>query len=113
METRQNHAEIKRRQLSDSICYLTKPYIQITTRSIGSDATLHGPFGPRKLLYADSTASGRCLSFVEEFLNTRVMPLYGNTHSTSSACGLQTSQFVEEARQTVKDAVGGGIRGMF
>ena len=39
-------------------------------------------------------------------MRSEVMPLYANTHSSSSACGLQTSQFVDEARQLIKDTLG-------
>ena len=35
---------------------------------IGEDLVFVGPFGPRRLVYSDYTASGRCLSFVEDFI---------------------------------------------
>ena len=35
------------------------------------------------------------------------MPTYGNTHSSGSACGIQTTFFFRESRQLIKDAVGG------
>jgi selenocysteine lyase/cysteine desulfurase len=74
---------------------------------IGDDEAVAGPFGLRRVTYADYTASGRSLSFVEDYLREAVMPLYGNTHTESSGTGLQTTRFREDARRIVRDAVGG------
>ncbi len=74
---------------------------------IGDDAVLDGPFGPRRVTYADYTASGRSLSFIEDFIREEVMPLYANTHSETSGTGLQTTRFREDARRIILDAVGG------
>ena len=73
---------------------------------IGDDEAVAGPFGIRRVTYADYTASGRALSFIEDYLRDAVLPLYANTHTESSGTGLQTSRFREEARHIIRDAVG-------
>jgi selenocysteine lyase/cysteine desulfurase len=74
---------------------------------IGDDAVLDGPFGPRRVVYADYTASGRALDFIEDFIRARVLPRYANTHTESSSTGRATTRLREDARRTVRDAVGG------
>jgi selenocysteine lyase/cysteine desulfurase len=74
---------------------------------IGDDAVLDGPFGGRRIVYADYTASGRALTFVERFIHDEVLPLYANTHTESSATGLQTMRLREDARRLIHRAVGG------
>src|SRR6266545_1982294 len=74
---------------------------------IGDDEAVMGPFGIRRVTYADYTASGRSLSFIEDYIRDAVLPLYGNTHTESSGTGLQTTRFREDARSIIRDAVGG------
>src|SRR4249919_1324276 len=86
----------------------TSALIERIRRSvIGDDAAVLGPFGLRRVTYADYTASGRSLGFIEDFIRDAVLPLYGNTHTESSGTGLQTTRFREDARRIIRDAVGG------
>ena len=48
---------------------------------IGDDQVMWGPFGPRRVTYADYTASGRALDFLERFIVDEVLPRYANTHT--------------------------------
>ena len=109
---------------------------------IGKNHAMNGPWGPRmrmiclvctmclfirrciSVIYADYTASGRCLSPIEDYMNRFVMPTYvdysfleeilfdflvisrySNTHSENNACAEQTTRFREGARALIKRAV--------
>ena len=66
-----------------------------------------GPYGLRRVTYADYTASGRSLAPIEDYIRDAVLPLYANTHSESSGTGMQTTRFREEARALILEACGG------
>lgn len=73
---------------------------------IGKDTAVETPFGLRRVTYADYTASGRSLSFIEDYIRDHVLPLYANTHTETSGTGLQTTRFREDAREIIRDCVG-------
>ncbi|GAV08026.1 hypothetical protein RvY_17784 [Ramazzottius varieornatus] len=79
------------------------PYI---SRSIiGKDLAFTSPFGTRNVLYCDYTASGKSLSFIEDYIRNEVLPHYGSTHTTTTVSSLQTTMFKDEARSIIRNSV--------
>jgi selenocysteine lyase/cysteine desulfurase/tRNA(Ile)-lysidine synthase TilS/MesJ len=78
---------------------------------IGRKKMFESPYGMKALCYADFTASGKSLECIENYIQEEVLPLYGNTHTTTSITGLQTTCFRHEARQIIAQAVNAKITG--
>ncbi|RLN95670.1 hypothetical protein BBJ28_00020901 [Nothophytophthora sp. Chile5] len=83
----------------------------IADNMIGRNIPFESPFGVKAQCYADYTASGKAIESIEQFMRNEVMPTYGNTHTTTSVTGLQTTSFREEARQIVARAVNARLTG--
>lgn len=49
----------------------------LRSQLIGKDVEFDTPFGRRMLTYADQTASGRSLRYIEDYLVKEVLPFYG------------------------------------
>ncbi len=76
---------------------------------IGGGTMLATPFGTRRLTYADYTASGRAVAFIEDYLRA-MMETYGNTHTEDDATGSITSERLRLAEATIKRLVHAGPR---
>jgi len=77
---------------------------------IGADAAIHTPFGERMMMYADYTASGRCLCFVENYLR-RLQRIYANSHTEDDISGRSMTQLLREAEASIKRSVNAGENG--
>ena len=49
----------------------------LRSQIIGEDAEFDSPFGRRRILYSDHTASGRSLHHSETFIMHHLLPFYG------------------------------------
>ena len=65
----------------------------IDVNIVGKESTFLSPFGRKRIVYCDYTASGKSLSFIEDFIAKEVLPLYGNTHTTTTVTSLQTTLY--------------------
>ncbi len=69
---------------------------------IGDRQSIQTPFGEKPLVYADYVASGRSLTFIEDYIRDHVLPYYANTHTEASFTGAQITTLREQARQEIK-----------
>ena len=78
---------------------------QIRAAAIGDGLAIKTPYGVRRLTYADVTASGRALGFMEDQIRQLVLPTLANVHTSANDTGAQTNAFREEAREIIRKAV--------
>lgn len=72
---------------------------------VGIDQTFDGPYGKRKIIYADWIASGRLYEPIEKRLIEQFGPLVGNTHSESSITGTSMTKAYHKSKEIIKKHV--------
>lgn len=77
---------------------------------IGNCLLFETPFGERLILYADFTASGRCVKFIEDKL-VNIMKSYANTHTEDDYSGKYMTKLLHEAEKKIKKYVNAGPEG--
>jgi len=87
---------------------LTPGYLR--QQIVGVDSTFRTPFGERLMVYCDYTASGRCLRFVESYLQS-LQRVYANTHTEDDITGRSMTQLLHEAEEVIKTSVNAGPSG--
>lgn len=76
----------------------------INENLIGRDENFRSPFGLRRVFYCDHTASSKALKFIEDFIQEEVLPCYGNTHSSVTFTAQQSTLYLHEARDIIRNA---------
>ena len=89
-------------------CKLNFDYLR--SEVVGADAAVTTPFGERLMVYADYTASGRCLGLVEKYLQN-LQRIYANTHTEDDISGRSMTQLLEQAEHAIKRSVNAGMGG--
>lgn len=77
---------------------------------VGADALITTPFGQRLMVYADYTASGRCLFLVERYLQN-LQRIYANSHTEDDISGRSMTHLLEKAEAAIKNSVNAGTHG--
>lgn len=72
---------------------------------IGIDQTFASPYGVRRIVYADWTASGRLYAPIEQKIALDFGPFVGNTHSESSITGTSMTKAYHFAHDMIKKHV--------
>jgi selenocysteine lyase/cysteine desulfurase len=77
---------------------------------IGNERAFDGPFGERRIVYLDWTASGRLYGPIERALLESAGPFVANTHSESNLTGTTMTHAYHEAQRIIKEHVHAGPR---
>jgi len=96
------HSRPQQKSLEDSIEQKEKLLEYIRNSIIGKDVQIRTPYGMKPLTYCDYIASGRSLSFIEDYIRDQILPIYANTHTLNSRSAKQTIYSREEARDIIK-----------
>ena len=78
---------------------------QFRNNIVGIDQYFESPYGRKKIIYADWTASGRLYRPIEEKLLNEIGPYIANTHTETSITGSTMTLAYHEARNIIKKHV--------
>jgi selenocysteine lyase/cysteine desulfurase len=85
---------------------LEKYFSKYRKRIVGIDQEIETPFGIKKIVYADWTASGRIYGTIENRLKKDIFPFVGNTHTETTETGSTMTYAYKSALKIIKNHVG-------
>ncbi len=84
---------------------LEKYFEPFRNNIVGINQEFESPFGRKKIIYTDWTASGRLYAPIEEKLLKDFGPFVANTHTETSVTGTAMTKAYHEARKIIKTHV--------
>ena len=78
---------------------------QFRNNVVGVNQYFESPYGKKKIVYADWTASGRLYRPIEEKLLNEIGPFVANTHTETSITGSVMTHAYHDAREIIKKHV--------
>ncbi len=84
---------------------LEKYFDKFRKNIVGVDQNFPTPFGEKKMIYADWTASGRLYRPIEEKILNDFGPFVANTHTETTFSGSAMTMAYHKARHIIKDHV--------
>lgn len=84
---------------------LEQYFQQFRNNIIGIDQEFESPFGRKKIIYTDWTASGRLYRPIEEKLMNAFGPFVANTHTETTVSGTAMTKAYHHARNIIKQHV--------
>lgn len=85
---------------------LEKYFEPFRANILGNDAEFLGPYGVKKILYADWIASGRLYAPIEKRFAEQIAPFVANTHTESTFTGSVMTRAYHDAAKFIKKNVG-------
>lgn len=84
---------------------LEKYFNQFRKHIIGINQEFETPYGTKKIIYTDWTASGRLYRPIEEKLTNVFGPFVANTHTETTVSGTAMTKAYHQAKHIIKDHV--------
>ena len=72
---------------------------------IGQDHDFQSPYGKKKIVYADWTASGRLYKPIEDYISNELGPFVANTHTETTVTGTLMTDAYHQAQRIIKHHV--------
>lgn len=72
---------------------------------IGIDQHFETPYGTKKIVYADWTASGRMFQPIESIMSEKIAPFVANTHTETNVTGTSMTLAYKKAKEIIKKHV--------
>ncbi|MCM3768728.1 aminotransferase class V-fold PLP-dependent enzyme [Neobacillus niacini] len=83
---------------------------EYSSQVIGINQEFESPYGKKKIIYADWTASGRLYRPIEQKISEVFGPYMANTHTESNITSLMMTGMYNQSKKIIKDHVHAGPR---